>query len=261
MLKSNFLKRLFLSHENKSPIGEVTVEYFSDIGRRQYQEDNFYLSKDKKLFIVCDGVGGQVNGHLASETIVLHIGNLYDKHKGKIDSLILNNFISSAKTALNKLVEENNELDGLASTIALCYIGNKSVITCHVGDSRIIFVDRTNEKLWATRDHSVVQDLLDSGVLSSEEEAIFHPMKNKVTRILQGSLKNNEALQIDNNEIKCIHPEDIIIICSDGVLEDFTSQMIADQFMTGNYLNKWNYLKHYCSSNSSDNNTAILIKF
>jgi len=248
--------------KSRSLLNDETVLSFHLVGKRKAQEDALFVSEDKRLLIVCDGVGGNKRGDLASSIVCSHIGKLYKDNHGTVNHDFFVECIHSAKTELDSQVHQDFSLEGLATTIAMVYIGVDHILTFHVGDSRIVYIDKSNKKVWASKDHSIVQELLDNGILQDQKDALTHPLRNRVTRVVQGTGSNTKKkLKVSTSKIKSIHEDDILILCTDGVLENLTSIDLAKRFGKGNTIEQWQDLELFCNDESQDNATALLFEF
>jgi protein phosphatase len=236
------------------------VFHFHHQGNREYQEDAWYISEDQKLFIICDGVGGANNGSLASEKICSYIADQYKKLIS-LDSQTIENLIQNASQSLKALAQKEVNLNNMATTIALLYLKENTAIIAHVGDSRIYHYNPSNHKLSCTKDHSLVQELFDLGVIKTQEEMSQHPMKNRITRAISSNSRNeerNENAHID--KIQNISDDSVFLICSDGVNESVNDNDIFNLLQTRNLEHGFDLLKENCIQNSKDNNTCIIVK-
>lgn len=233
---------------------------FHHIGKRQYQEDFLYIDPDNRLFIICDGVGGSMNGDLASKIVVKSIVDQYKYFQGNVSIQTIENFIQNAAKKLNQLAESDEDFEGMATTLALLYLEGSRAIIAHLGDSRIYYI--RNQKDWtATKDHSVVRELYDAGVLKSELEMHKHPFKNRITKALRANL-SGEMVNPEIKMVKNIYSDQYFILCSDGAMENYLSQELVDHFTNPliPFESRWKSFELICSDNSSDNNTCIVVK-
>lgn len=229
---------------------------FEHQGRRPKQEDSSYISDDKCLFLVCDGVGGSFNGGEASKIIVESISNHY-KVNGNSD----------AEGTLKKLVVQANfklfdifgEARTASSTLVIVLIKENNAYMTHLGDSKIFYINKSNQSWWVSKDHSLVQELYEAGILESEQEMKNHPLRNRIT------LSMNSDSLLTENEIKVItqpklNAGDIFILCTDGVLENITSDEMIELFSKKPVDAAYMQLRDHCKETSKDNNTAIIIE-
>jgi PPM family protein phosphatase len=163
------------------------------------------------LLSVADGIGGSVAGDLASHTVMWRFseGNVpLNEDELKIRVLL-------AKKDLESLVLVNPILNGLGTTIAgvLCCTDDLIVFSC--GDSRVYLVKPGQELPdLVTRDHSVIQEMIESGSLD-KEEARSHPLGHVITSCISGGTSAGHP------DLRVHHRKpvdgDRLIICTDGV--------------------------------------------
>ncbi len=225
------------------------------MGKRKSQEDALAISRDKKLFILCDGIGSSDNGLKASNLVCEEIIKGYDMGNTIESTADIKELVAAASERLNTKEEQY-----IATTITLLYLDKKKAYFTYLGDSRIYYYQPSSKRLKRTRDHSLVRDLYDAGILSTEEEMRNHPMKNQITR----SLSSTELLKTNDLEVYTINnivKGDYFMLCSDGVIECFNDKLLKSLFL-GNY--KFKKIAHYIEEKTShcskDNNSAILIK-
>lgn len=195
------------------------IERISDIGnKRTLNEDTIGIHEEMKynLFIVCDGMGGHNAGEVASalakDTIINFIGMNFDEQD---PVSLMEHAVALANDEIFILSLSDIHLNGMGTTVtaALSYEGKLYV--AHVGDSSLYIIrDQRIKKI--TKDHSLVQELVDSGNLD-QEDAKHHPNKNIITRAV--GTKNKvivDTFVLDTTK------EDIFVLCTDG-LTDYTS--------------------------------------
>ena len=237
----------------------MILKHFQILGKKANQEDAYFYSQDHSLFVVCDGVGGRNGGEVASRTIVENIRKQYvsiaDK---KIDLTLINDMIRSAIEDLNEISTEQDTLDGMSTTLALLYVSNGRAYTAHIGDSRIRKLNQSNKEIWSTKDHSIVQELFDAGVLNSESDMQKHPYRNRITKAIVAN--NTKLSDVVFDEIPTIDNNDIFIVCSDGLLEHYTNNSLLDAFAKRDFEDVFFDMKMTCEKNSRDNSTVIIYK-
>ena len=165
--------------------------------------------------VVCDGMGGANGGSVASsvavQVISQHIQAGYTGHTD-IASVkqLLYDAIRQANGVVYQKAQEDPSLSGMGTTVIACVATPECVYIAHAGDSRAYLI-AGGRALQLTRDHSIVQEMLDSGKLTPEE-ARNHPQKNIITR----ALGVEEQLEIDFCETT--FPEKAgLLICTDGL--------------------------------------------
>ncbi|MCU1431170.1 MAG: hypothetical protein JWP95_275 [Actinotalea sp.] len=142
---------------------------------------------------VADGVGGHVGGDVASWTVSRSLMASLTTDGTRTDDIEhLRSAIADANAALGDRVERQPSLAGMATTFTGVFCVDDAVQVAHIGDSRAYLV-RDGQGRRVTRDDSLVQKLVDSGVLA-QGEADHHPQRNIILRSLGGSRQDAEAL-------------------------------------------------------------------
>jgi protein phosphatase len=165
-----------------------------------------------KLAIVCDGVGGGKGGGLASELAARVVMTQFKEYRGEEIPL---EALRAAVEKANRVVFERSRTDadvrGMATTIvALLIAKDGNAYIAHIGDSRFYHL-RNGRLLFRTRDHSVVQEMVNRGELK-EKDARHHQDSNRITR----ALGRQENVEIELNYTAC-KPEDIFLLTTDGI--------------------------------------------
>lgn len=191
----------------------------TDVGLvREKNEDAFFfeqISNNMAFAIVCDGMGGQAGGDIASNKAIEFISNnlksnLKEGMKNNSVRYLLESSIATANSIIFDISNETQELKGMGTTIVLAVINNNTLHIAHAGDSRAYLL-RANDLHRLTVDHSIVQTLVDHGELT-EDQAKVHPNKNIITRAL-GVQKDIVA---DLSEVY-LQQDDILLLCTDGL--------------------------------------------
>ena len=181
------------------------------------------------IFVVCDGMGGHAGGKKASNiavnAIIEHFTNVQysDTHQALSDAL------HRANVQILGYASENKAFKGMGTTACILLLRDHKAWIAHIGDSRI-YLFKTNEKELhrITKDHSLVQALVDKGELS-EEETETDSRKN----IILQALGIKEEL---NPTIACVLPkkDDIFVICSDGLTDMLADEVIENVLIDEN---------------------------
>ena len=235
---------------------------FTQQGGRPYQEDYLYSNPEIGLYLVCDGVGGSAKGDVASQNVVDTIRNLVEAETIiPIDEPSVQELVTAAQNSLLEKVKAEPEMEGMGTTLTLLYIHDNGATVAHIGDSRVYFVRPSASKYWRTKDHSLVQELFDSDVLKTEEVMETHPMRNRITRALQGKT-GAKSVKADVQLISNLTKGDLFFLCSDGVLEPYTADSFIDILSntTIDIEARLKEIKGDCSAKSKDNNTCILVE-
>lgn len=153
----------------------------SDVGRvRSKNDDSGYAGH--YLAVVADGMGGHVGGDVASATTVLDLAPLDRAGFEGNAGIYLADEIVNANIIMNELVSLNPRLAGMGTTCTALLIDGDQIEMAHIGDSRAYRLrDGVFEQI--TTDHTFVQRLLQEGRITAEE-AVIHPHKNVIMRVL-----------------------------------------------------------------------------
>jgi serine/threonine protein phosphatase PrpC len=211
------------SHIN--PAMKIERGYAQHVGSRNEQQDAGLVladeAKAEQLVLVADGMGGHAGGSLASAQVAETAKRIWDEHKSAPlePKRLLERIVREGHEAINRAGAEK----GLTprSTCALLLLRNGDAHWAHVGDSRIYRL-RDGHVTRLTRDHSVVQMLVDLGKVS-EEEMGRHPDQNRLTQSLGG-----DANPMPDFGADAVHEHDAFLVCSDGLWEMIdTAEMAA----------------------------------
>ncbi|WP_294385631.1 Stp1/IreP family PP2C-type Ser/Thr phosphatase [uncultured Clostridium sp.] len=194
----------------------------SDVGVvRSLNEDyaSYIEEEDYKLYIVADGMGGHNAGEVASEMAVNAV-KLYVKDNYKSDGInVLENAIIFANEKIYDKARCGSEYKGMGTTLVAAFVYEDNVIVANVGDSSCFgIID--NDIIKITKDHSLVQELIDSGSIT-EEEGRNHPKKNVITR----ALGTNNIVKVDIFKID-INTYDKYLLCTDGLSNEVLKEEI-----------------------------------
>lgn len=236
------------------------VQSFQHIGKRNRQEDSFYIDQTKGLYIVCDGIGGYEKGDLTSKLVISFIVQYLNNISIKpicINCII--NAIKYAQTQLNKTNQKEITLTKSGTTIALLLYQNNSAITAHLGDSRIMFLKNKSANYWTTKDHSLVQELFDANILRTEDEMLKHPMKNKITNAIYTGQDAN-LVQVTTHELYNIGSKDKFILFTDGILEAITVNDLISIIMNNSLEYSIQSIADKVIKDAVDNSTIVLLE-
>lgn len=230
----------------------MSFSFFQIEGKRQRQEDAYYISEDEKLFAVCDGVGGSQDGLLASTLLVESIRNYYSR--SEIQSM--EDFKTFTGYLINSLIDKTKQ--HIATTMSLVLLSTDHIYVANVGDSRVYIVDLFTHEWLMTKDHSIVQELFEAGIISIGEMR-NHPLKHKITKAISSieSLQENDMELIQLKRSSCGHS---LLVASDGVMEAFDDPEII-KLLSGDKSpeEKIFEIKNRCILVSKDNCTCIII--
>ena len=194
--------------------------------KRQINEDSMLADTDGGLWVVADGMGGHEAGEVASAMVVVALRNV--PHGPDLDTFVGN--------AVNVLHEVNGQLIGLArsagsdKTIGTTVVGvavEDGQFRCFwAGDSRA-YRFRDDALIRLSRDHSLVQDLVDAGMLRPDE-AEGHANSNVITR----AVGVREIVDVEVTEGEALRG-DLYIVASDGLTRVVNDQELALELRSG----------------------------
>jgi protein phosphatase len=203
-----------------SPIGVIDSAGQSQTGHVRSHNEDSYLMRGP-LFLVADGMGGAAAGEIASTMCTEAFAEINLIRLRGADAL--RSAVSSANTRIYDEAQAKPELAGMGTTMIAALIGDGDggVTFAHVGDSRAYLL-REGVLRRLSEDHSVVAELVASGHLT-EEEAVSHPQRSVITRVLGAE----PSVQVDTFSIDGMEG-DVVLLCSDGLTGMVTDERIAE---------------------------------
>ncbi|MFV2071267.1 MAG: Stp1/IreP family PP2C-type Ser/Thr phosphatase [Thermoanaerobaculales bacterium] len=226
-----------MSGEQASRI-EIEAWGTTDVGmKRRLNEDVFLIDDTLGLYLVADGMGGHAAGEVASRMASDEIVRTFQNRAAMTDETWPEHWDSTRSASANLVVDAilaghervteavsgDAELKGMGTTVVVGVHppGSRTLIVCHVGDSRAYRM-RGQQLSILTNDHSWVHEQVAAGFLT-EEAARSHPLKNVVTQALGGS--SEPRVDILETEIE---ENDLFLLCSDGLNSMLTDAEIAE---------------------------------
>ena len=191
----------------------------TDVGQvRLLNEDCYSVGELPGGFVwavICDGMGGAAGGDVASRSAVQLISEAvtssFQEHMSSrsIKNLLVT-ALDNANTRVFDLAQANESLMGMGTTVVAAIVNGRRACIAHAGDSRAYLLSG-GEPMQLTKDHSVVQVMVDNGQIT-EDEARHHPRKNLITRVLGVA----ETLEADYCEEE-LPPGGVLLLCTDGL--------------------------------------------
>ena len=215
------------------------------------------LGTTAQYAVVCDGMGGANGGNIASKIAVEVIGSRirdgFNEHmSGSSVERLLESAMSTANVGVYDRAQQQSELVGMGTTVVATITCGKTAYISHVGDSRL-YLWRNKELTAVTRDHSVVQGLIESGQIT-EEEARSHPRKNYITRAL--GVVAEERGEYDELELEC---GDRLLLCTDGLTNEVPPSTMAEILSRPAEVALEALVRAALDHGGSDNITAVLM--
>jgi len=240
----------------------------SNVGRkRPHNEDSTISDSENGLVILADGMGGYKAGEIASALAAMTI--LQDvttglKNKGAIkhepgnalspESSLIKRAIQHANSKIYQMAKSDIECQGMGTTIVTGLVHNDKISIGNVGDSRLYRL-RAGKFQQVTKDHSLIQELIDRGTYTPEEAQAKMP-KNLVTRALGLDIE----VEVDIIE-EHIHPGDIYLLCSDGLndmVNDEEIHLTLSKY-SANLVQAADSLVRLANSNGGKDNISVVL--
>lgn len=230
----------------------------TDVGNiRTNNEDVFFIGESCYFCLVADGMGGAAAGEVASRIFSETAKSVFTGHDGRSEENTIARVQTTFKLANDKIlkhVERNPNDQGMGCTAELLTFTRDSFIIGHVGDSRTYRL-RNNALKQLTKDHSLVQEQLDQGLIT-QAEAQHHAMRNVILR----AVGVNETVALDILKGKRM-PGDLFLMCSDGLTDMVEEPVLYEILSSENTLNEKTQAlielaKH---AGGKDNVTVVLV--
>jgi serine/threonine protein phosphatase PrpC len=204
-------------------VSAIEVGNLTDIGKKRKHNEDYYgffrLGEDEFLAIVADGMGGHASGEIASRMAVEIIQEVYSKERAEQE--VLDSLKSAFEVANFSILQkslEQDQLNGMGTTATVLVIKEDQTFVGHMGDSRAyLFRDGAVNQL--TKDHSMVNRMVEQGLLS-KEEAEHHPQRN----VIYKALGVNRDADLELIGPLPVYLNDIFLLCSDGLTNLVTDE-------------------------------------
>ena len=235
----------------------------TDVGKhRDRNEDAFDYDSDAGFFVVADGMGGLDAGDIASRATVA----IFQHGLSQADALTSCNKAGRLALLHNLAIEANDQVytsanlydfqTQMGTTLIAGVVSGSHLLYVHVGDSRIYLI-RQDKIRQLTRDHSLVQEMVDMGKISLDE-ARTHIQRN----IINQAIGLEPVIDVDCGECQ-LEPGDILLACTDGLHDMITSDLeIADLIQTAETLDASasNLVQKALENGGMDNVTVVLVE-
>lgn len=202
---------------------QLEVASATDAGAiRSFNEDSIAFDSDLGLLVLADGMGGYKAGDVASS---IATGLVMDYLKGMMNDVALSpvpsaglsiefmavkTTLEKTNLAIYKTAQTDSKYNGMGTTIVLMMFHQDRATVAHVGDSRLYRLRQGRLELM-THDHSLLQEQVEMGLISSEDAKVSHN-RNLVSRALGVS----PEIKVEISEHR-VQPNDIFLLCSDGL--------------------------------------------
>jgi PPM family protein phosphatase len=202
----------------------------TDRGRvRANNEDSVAIAEDAALAVLADGMGGYNAGEVASGMatafISSELGRWLIEASGEVSDhdvrRAMDVCVDNANRAIFNAANANPQYAGMGTTLVVAVLRGTQLLLGHVGDSRA-YRWREGQLVQLTRDHSLLQEQIDAGLLSPEQAAMSLN-KNLVTRAV--GVEDIVLLEVHNHALAA---DDWILMCSDGLSDMLDDARIAE---------------------------------
>ncbi len=222
---------------------------------REQNQDAFFKWSDGKngVVLVCDGMGGARAGNVASKLAVEVFSEII-VHSHQEPSERLTNALAAANNRVLQHAHTQPDCRGMGTTLVGALIEDGIAHIINVGDSRAYYISENGiERI--TRDHSLVEDLVERGRITPQE-ARNHPNKNVITRAL-GADRHLEGDLFSRQ----MEPGSMLLLCSDGLSNMLEDQEILFEALHGGLLAECcqRLLNIALQRGATDNVTAVLL--
>ncbi len=202
-----------------------TLFQASRIGARTYQQDRLgqWSNGEAMVLVLADGMGGHLHGEVAAQIAVDYLGAAFrSEARPRIDEP--ETFLYRAIGRAHALIVHQGQKMGLPdsprTTIVACVVQGSRAWWSFVGDSRLYLI-REGRLVTRTRDHTIVQQLVDAGRIREEAVAV-HPDRNKLLRCLGGPI----IPRMEPVASATLEKGDLLLLCSDGFWGPLTQRQI-----------------------------------
>lgn len=205
------------------------IANYTDPGRvRTLNEDSMttFDSPNGRVVVVCDGLGGQNAGEVASQLAVAVIQDILTDNTFNTPEEAIQSSVNAANQAILHRAAQDPQCSGMGSTCVMAIIKDGKVYYGSVGDSRIYYI-AGNMIRQITKDQSYVQTLVDEGAIT-QEAAEHHQDKNQIMNAL--GIENMKPAVIGNLPITP-EPGSCFVLCSDGLSGMISNNAIMNTVM------------------------------
>jgi len=234
----------------------MQVVGISNIGlHRKKNEDSFLIDRERNLFVVCDGMGGHKGGDTASQLAITVLNQNIDISDSSNIEAVLLKAVEAANHAIIKKGLQHEHLHNMGTTLTAAIIKGSLLTVAHVGDSGL-FLLRNNTIQKITHDHTLAQKMLNEGLIKADEVK-----SNAYNHVLTRALGIDDQLHVDIFTQE-LFPQDLIIICSDGLTDLLTEEEILQLAMENEDLENLTQemMNKALAKGGYDNITFILIR-
>lgn len=233
---------------------------------RSFNEDSIAADSDLGLLVLADGMGGYKAGDVASSIatglVMDYLKRILSEmapstiRSAKLsrESMAVKSTIEKTNLAIYQTAQTDSKYTGMGTTIVLILFHHGLATIAHVGDSRLYRLRQGRLEL-LTHDHSLLQEQVEMGLISSEDAKVSHN-RNLVSR----ALGVEAEIRVDISEHN-VQPNDIYLLCSDGLndMVDDADIELAMNELRNNLPLAANQLVQMANDNGGHDNVSVLI--
>ncbi len=211
---------------------KCTIAQETRPGRRPYNQDRlgYWRTPEAVLLVLADGMGGHAHGEVAAELTMRHIAAAFRRDarpRLANPDLFLFRALGRSHGMLLREAAQLGLPDTPRTTVVACVVQEGHAYWSHIGDSRFYLV-RKGQVHARTRDHTLVQQLVDEGRLQ-EDEVGTHPERNRLLQCLGGV----QTPRVEPTAATRLERDDILLLCSDGFWGPLTQRQLLDGLAGG----------------------------
>jgi len=237
----------------------------TDSGKlRKHNQDIYRVIHSRKsdavVMVVCDGMGGARAGNVAStlavDTFIDYMGKYIDSFECRNDATDrLFEAVVLANTVVFEKSFQDEEFAGMGTTLTACVSTKDGDVISNIGDSRAYHIT-SEDIIQITKDHSVVEDLIDRGEIT-RAEALTHRSRNLITRVL--GTTQHESPDIFELNLK---KDEFLLLCSDGLSNVVSEDEIFNQLQNNESVRESceTLLELTLSRGAPDNVTTVILR-
>ncbi len=206
---------------------KYTIAHDTRTGKRPYNQDRLghWRTPEAVLLVVADGMGGHAHGEVAAELTMRHIAAAFRRDaKPRLANpdLFLFRAVGRSHGMLLREAMHLGLADTPRTTVVACVVQDGHVYWSHIGDSRFYLV-RQGQLQARTRDHTLVQQLVDEGKLHGDSVGT-HPQRNRLLQCLGGV----QTPRVEPTSHARLERDDILLLCSDGLWGPLTLRQLLE---------------------------------
>ncbi len=225
----------------------------TDVGLvRTRNEDALLLEPELGVFVICDGMGGHASGAVASALAVSSVADAL-RAPGRDGEEPLVRAILAANRAVHARSLEDPECHGMGTTVVGLRFEEERVHVCHVGDSRIYLL-RHEELMPITRDHSLVN-------LYADNPELVGRLGPAHANVIVRAVGLHPLVEVEH-KIVGIEPDDMFLLCSDGLIDMAEDWIVREMLTSGDDLDTLaaSLIRVANANGGADNVSVILVR-